>query len=239
MAKKSGNKAVRFFKNSIRVTLQVITVAMQWAFLLIVLYRVVPVPLTPLHIARLFDQTEEGKPLRLTKDWTSIEHLGQPICKAVLAAEDGRFFEHFGFDFEQMQKAIENSLEKGRKLRGASTITQQTAKNLFFTPQRSWIRKVPEMGITVLLEVLWTKRRILEVYLNIIETGEGIYGMQAAAIEYFDKPCDKLSKRECALIASCLPNPRTRKPDKPTKFINRKAARVQRGMKKIELVGWE
>jgi monofunctional biosynthetic peptidoglycan transglycosylase len=238
MAKKGGNKLVKVLKAMLRTLLLILFIATQWAFLLIVLYRVMPVPLTPLHITRLFDQTSEGKPLRLTKDWTSIENLGENICKAVLAAEDGRFFEHYGFDFEQMQAAIESSLEKNKKLRGASTITQQTAKNIFFTPKRSWIRKIPEMGITVMLELLWTKKRILEVYLNIIETGEGIYGMEAAAQEYFNKPCDKLSKRECALIASCLPNPRTRRPDKPTAFINRKAGKVLRGMNKVELEGW-
>lgn len=210
-------------------------IAAQWILILIILYRVVPVPITPLQVKRLVQQIADGKSLKLYKDWTSIEYLGDNTMKAVLAAEDGLFYVHYGFDFEQMQKAIENKWKKGKRLRGASTISQQTAKNLFFTPTRSWLRKVPEVAITALLEAMWTKKRILEVYLNIIETGDGIYGMQAAARYYFKTDAESLSKQQAALLASCLPNPIKRRPDKPTNQLLRKTKIVMRMMNHISI----
>jgi monofunctional biosynthetic peptidoglycan transglycosylase len=238
MAKKRGNKFVQLLKNLLQWCIQLLVIGTQWAFLLIILYRVVPIPITPLHILRVYEQIREGKDIKLQKDWTGIDYLGENISLAVMAAEDGKFRSHYGFDFEQIQHAIERTMEKGKKLRGASTISQQTAKNIFFTPKRSWIRKVPEMGITVCLELLWTKKRIMEVYLNIIETGDGIYGMEAAAQFYFNKKCEDLSKKQCALIAACLPNPRTRRPDKPNQFISKKANKVVKGMNKLDPIDW-
>lgn len=238
MAKKSGNKLIRLFKKLVQLLIQLIIIGAQWIFILLILYRVAPVPITPLHIARVFEQLSNGRELKLSKSWKSIEYMGDKMPRAVLAAEDIRFPDHWGFDLEQMQKAIEASMKKGKKLRGASTISQQTAKNLFFTPKRSWIRKAPEMLITLAMELMWTKKRILEVYLNIIETGEGIYGMQAASQYYFKKNCDKLSNRQAALLAACLPNPRRWRPDKPTTYIERKAVRIQRWMRDVDLEDW-
>jgi monofunctional biosynthetic peptidoglycan transglycosylase len=231
-------KKSKFYKSIqsfFRGVMHVFIIAAQWMLLLIILYRVVPVPVTPLHLKRLVDQVVDGKSLRLQKDWTSIEYLGDNTIKAVLAAEDGMFFSHYGFDFEQMQKAIESKIKKGKRLRGASTISQQTAKNLFFTPTRSWIRKAPELVITATLELLWTKKRILEVYLNIIETGDGIYGMQAAARHYFKTDAENLSKRQAALIASCLPNPLKRNPVAPSAQVSRKADIVIRVMNHVAI----
>lgn len=225
-------KAIQSF---FRGVIDVFIIGAQWMLLLIILYRVVPVPVTPLHLKRLVDQVADGKSLKLQKDWTSLEYLGDNTIKAVLAAEDGMFFSHYGFDFEQMQKAIENKINKGKRLRGASTISQQTAKNLFFTPTRSWLRKIPEFAITAVLELMWTKKRILEVYLNIIETGDGIYGMQAAASHYFKKDADALSKRQAALIASCLPNPLKRNPISPSSQVSRKADVVVRVMNHVAI----
>ena len=222
-----------------RILLQWLIIGFQFAMLLIILYRVVPVPITPLHVLRVYEQFRDDKPLKLTKDWTGIDHVTDKFCYAVLTAEDLNFIQHFGFDFEQIYKSVKTGLRTGKKMRGASTITQQTAKNLFFTPKRSWLRKLPEMGITVCLELLWTKKRILEVYINIIEMGEGVYGVEAAAKHYFNKSASNLSKRECALIAACLPNPRRFIANKPSGYINRKANVIQRYMYKIGKLPWK
>lgn len=240
MAKKSGgNKLTRALRQLLTWLLQVLLIGFQLAMLLIILYRVIPVPVTPLHITRLFDQMAEDKPLKLTKSWKSIDYVTDKFCYAVLTSEDIKFIQHYGFDFEQIRKSVTRGVKTGKQMRGASTITQQTAKNLFFTPTRSWIRKIPEMGITVCLELLWTKKRILEVYINIIEMGDGVYGVEAAAGHYFHKTAANLSKRECALIAACLPNPRRFKANKPTAYINRKANVVQRYMYKIGQLPWK
>jgi monofunctional biosynthetic peptidoglycan transglycosylase len=238
VAKKSKNKLVQLAYTAMGFLLKLILIGAQWMLVLLILYRVVPVPITPLHLKRVVEQLADGKEVRLKKSWKSMEYLGEQMPRAILAAEDIRFPDHWGFDLEQMQKAIEASIQKGKKLRGASTITQQTAKNLFFTPERSWLRKGPELIITLSLELLWTKKRILEVYMNIIETGDGIYGMQAAAQYYFNKDCRKLTKRQAALLASCLPNPRRWRPDKPTRYIEKKATKVQRWMKDVDVNEW-
>ncbi len=218
---------------------KVILLAFQVSSFLIIIYRIVPVPITPLPIMRFFEQAFGDDPVRLKKDWESIENLGSNICLASLTAEDPKFFQHYGFDFEQIYESIQKSFTKGKKPRGASTITQQTAKNLFFTPTRSWIRKGLEVYVTVCLEVFWTKKRILEVYLNIIEMGNGVYGAEAAAGFYFNKPSYKLSSGEAASIAACYPNPRRWKANKPSRYIRRKQALISRYMHKIGKLPWE
>ncbi len=239
MAKSSGNKITRFIKEWLNRFRQIIVISCQWGLLLIILYRVMPVPITPLHIVRLFEQVAEGKSLQLTKSWRSIDNVPEKFCLAVITAEDVKFIQHYGFDFEQIKNSIERGLKRGKKLRGASTISQQTAKNLFFTPKRSWIRKIPEVCITLCLELLWTKKRILEVYINIIEMGDGIYGVEAASQKYFHKNCSKLTSRESALIAACLPNPRRWNPARPTNYINRKAGIIKRFMHHIGDLPWK
>lgn len=207
----------------------------QWSLLFICLYRILPVPITPLHIIRLFEERKDKQDTRLEKDWTSLHIMSPNMPLAVVTSEDPKFFEHFGFDFEQIQHSLERNLEKGKKLRGASTITQQTAKNLFLWPKRSWIRKGIEVYFTIALETFWNKRRILEVYLNIIEMGDGIYGAEAAAQEYFNKSSAKLTKQEAALIAAVLPNPRRWSPAKPTAYIRKKQQRIVRYMKYVDM----
>jgi monofunctional biosynthetic peptidoglycan transglycosylase len=237
-----AGKNLKRFKTLLRKTgrflLHVFVLTVQMTLLLIILYRVVPVPLTPLHVERLWEQAVEGKPFRLSKTWRSIDYVSDRFCLAVITAEDVKFIRHYGFDFEQIRKSIEHGMNEGKKMRGASTISQQTAKNLFFTPKRSWIRKIPEVCITVCLEMLWTKKRILEVYINIIEMGDGIYGVEAAAAEYFHKNATSLGSRESALIAACLPNPRRWKANKPTRYIERKARTIQRFMHSIGELPW-
>ncbi len=211
----------------------------QVSLFLIIMYRVVPVPITPLPIVRLIEQAFGDDPMRLRKDWESIENLGKNICLASVTAEDPKFFQHYGFDFEQIFDSIKKSFDKGKKPRGASTISQQTAKNLFFTPTRSWLRKGLEVYVTVCLELFWTKKRILEVYLNIIEMGNGIYGAEAASLIYFNKPSAQLTQSEAAAIAACYPNPRRWKANKPSRYIKKKQALITRFMYKIGPLPWE
>lgn len=139
---------------------------------------------------------------------------------AVVASEDNRFLEHHGFDLEAIEKALDyNQKKKGKKVRGASTISQQTAKNVFLWPQRSWIRKGLEVYFTVLIEFVWGKKRIMEVYLNVAETGKGIYGVEMAAQQYFGKPASRLTRSESALLAAILPNPLKWNPANPTPYL--------------------
>ncbi len=230
IAKKLGRLKDFLFK--------VFMLSFQVSLFLIIMYRVVPVPITPLPIVRLFEQAFGDDPMRLRKDWESIESMGKNICLASVTAEDPKFFQHYGFDFEQIFESIKKSFDKGKKPRGASTISQQTAKNLFFTPTRSWLRKGLEVYVTVCLELFWTKKRILEVYLNIIEMGNGIYGAEAAALFYFNKPASNLSQSEAAAIAACYPNPRRWKANKPSRYIKKKQALITRFMYKIGPLPW-
>lgn len=196
-----------------------------------IVYRFFPVPFTPLMIIRCFEQVGDGKGVHLEKDWVAMEDISPTASLAVMAAEDQKFEEHFGFDLEAIKKAERyNERHKGKKVKGASTISQQTAKNVFLWPARSWLRKGFEVYFTFLIEIFWSKKRILEVYLNVIEMGDGIYGIEAAAQHYFHKPASRLTARESALIAAILPNPRKWNPVKPTSYISRKSSRILRFM---------
>ena len=213
-----------------------------WFFILsigfTVLYRFVPVPLTPLMVIRLFEQAkDEKKELRLYKDWVSIEKISKHAPQAVVAAEDQKFLDHNGFDFDAMQKAWENN-KKGRRIKGASTISQQTAKNVFLWPGRTMVRKGLEAYFTLLIETLWSKERIMEVYLNVIEMGEGVYGIEAASQTYFRKSAIKLNRGEAAAIAAVLPNPRRWSPARPTPYIQGRQAWIMRQMNNLAPVGF-
>jgi monofunctional biosynthetic peptidoglycan transglycosylase len=239
MVKKGTNKFIEFLKNTWRYILMLVLLGFQVTMFFIILYRVMPVPVTPLHLVRVYEQIRDGKDVKLKKDWKSIDYVSDKFCLAVITSEDVKFIRHYGFDFEQIKNSIDRGLKRGKKLRGASTISQQTAKNLFFTPKRSWIRKVPEVIITVSLELLWTKKRILEVYINIIEMGDGIYGVEAASQAYFNKSSTKLTSHQSALIAACLPNPRRWNAGKPSNYIQRKARTIQRFMHQIGDLPWK
>lgn len=224
-----------FFKKFLRLLWKII----KWFFILsivsVIIFRFVPIPITPLMIIRCIQQKAEGKDLKLKKDWTSIHDMSAAMPLAAMAAEDQKFEEHFGFDLEAIQKAQQyNEKHKGKKLRGASTISQQTAKNIFLIPSRGWIRKGFEVYFTFLIELFWSKQRIMEVYLNIAETGDGIYGVELAAQEYFHKPSKRLSIRESALIAAILPNPRNWSPVKPSAFVQRKSQRIIHFMSNLD-----
>jgi monofunctional biosynthetic peptidoglycan transglycosylase len=163
--------------------------------------------------------------VRVAQDWVSLGAMSANIVKAVIASEDGKFCSHWGFDWQAIQDALEYNAA-GQGIRGASTISQQTAKNLFLPPARTWLRKGIEAYFTVLLETLWPKRRIMEVYLNIVELGEGIFGVEAAARNYFGKSAAALSRSEAARLAAILPNPRGYRVLDPGPYVRRRTDQI-------------
>jgi monofunctional biosynthetic peptidoglycan transglycosylase len=187
---------------------------------LLLAYRFLPPPITPLMLIRL----AEGEGLE--RDWQPLAQIAPALAEAVVAAEDNRFCAHWGFDWPALKGEIEAWLA-GEPVRGASTITMQTAKNLFLWPGRSLLRKALEAPLTPQLELLWPKRRIVEVYLNVVEFGPGIYGAEAAAQSYFGKPAAGLSRREAALLAAVLPHPRSSSPARPSAYLEDRARTIR------------
>lgn len=181
-------------------------------------YRFVPVYVTPLMVIRCVQQAGRGETIRLKHHWVPLSEIAPSLPLAVIASEDQNFEKHHGFDFEAIEKAIEERKTKKRN-RGASTISQQTAKNVFLWPTSSWVRKGFEVYFTGLIELIWNKERIMEVYLNSIEMGDGIYGAEAVAQLHFNCPAHKLSRQQCALIAGTLPNPLKMNSAKPSKYL--------------------
>lgn len=216
----AGKRPSRW-KQWMEVFLRSLLLLFQIALFFIILYRIVPVPITPLMVMRGFP---------FEKEWVPFDKINKNMVVAAITAEDPKFNSHYGFDFEAIQESIEKSIDKGKKPKGRSTISQQTAKNLFFGTARSWIRKGLEVPVTLCLETFWTKKRIIEVYLNIIEMGNDVYGIEAASQHFFKMPAAKLSKAEAVSIAVCFPNPRQRNPAKLEPKLIRKRATVMRWM---------
>lgn len=197
--------------------------------LAVVALRWFPVYVTPLVLLRTGEYALDGKWVSIKKNWTPIEEISPHLQKAVIASEDPKFLSHNGFDFEAILKAIDANKRRKVKM-GASTISQQTAKNVFLYPSRTYIRKGLEVYFTVLIENLWDKKRILEVYLNVIELGPGIYGAEAASLHYWKKPANKLAQGEAQLFAAILPNPRRWNPKTPTNFVLRRRNFIRRNL---------
>jgi monofunctional biosynthetic peptidoglycan transglycosylase len=192
---------------------------------IVLFYRFVPVPVTPLMLMRTVESLFSGQFLGINKVWVPLEEISPSVQKAILKAEDYRFFEHNGFDYEAIEKAIKYNKTHKRK-KGASTVSQQTAKNVFLWPDRSWVRKGLEAYFTVLIELVWPKERIMEVYLNVIELGHGVYGVEAASQKYFRKTAKKLSHAEASLMAAVLPNPRKFRIDRPSNYVISRQRRI-------------
>jgi len=192
------------------------------ALLLVVAYRVVNPPITWLIL------TEWIRLGDIERDWTSLDDISPNLARAVVAAEDARFCEHVGFDFTEIGKAIERGAS-----RGASTITQQTAKNVFLWPGRSWTRKGLEAAFAGAIELAWGKRRILEVYLNVAEMGEGVFGAEAAARHWCGVPAADLTLSQAARIAAILPNPKDRSASRPSGYVRDRARRIAGGAETI------
>ena len=206
-----------------------------WLFSLglTLLYRWVPVPFTPLMFIRLMEKPQEGQAHRWYRDWVPLEQISPHLIQAAVATEDQHFMEHHGFDFEALQRAYRRNQKGNKRMLGGSTISQQTAKNVFLWPARNYLRKGLEAYFTVTIELLWSKQRIMEVYLNSIEMGPGIYGAEAASQVYFHKSAADLSKRQAALLVAAFPNPRQRNPGQPSPYLQRRASKIQRLMRQI------
>ena len=203
--------------------------------LAVVALRFLPVYFTPLMFIRCYEQMTEGKSLKMKHHWVPLNKISPSLPMAVMASEDAKFLKHHGFDYQAIEHAAERNRKHPEKRKlGASTISQQTAKNVFLWPGRSWVRKGFEVYFTALIELMWPKERIMEVYLNSIEMGDGIYGADAVAEEHFGTDAQNLTKAQCALIAATLPNPRKFSSKNPSAYMRKRQARIMREMKYVD-----
>ncbi|NTW85078.1 MAG: monofunctional biosynthetic peptidoglycan transglycosylase [Holophagaceae bacterium] len=200
--------------------------------LLVLIFRFVPVPSSGLMVQRRLEAWSGDKPYTARHRWVPLEQISPSLGVAVIAAEDQNFADHFGFDWQAIEKAVQHN-ETSRRKRGASTVSQQTAKNLFLWSSRSWTRKGLEAWFTLLIEAGWTKKRILEVYLNIVEFGDGVYGAEAAARTYFGKPAKRITPSEAALLAAVLPNPRKFHANAPSDYIRGRQSWILNQMRQL------
>lgn len=198
----------------------------------VLFYRFVNPPVTWLMISRGFERKTAGKDWKIDKQWVDFEDIAEPMKRAAVAAEDQKFLDHFGFDFKAMEKAIDKNAHS-HKLMGGSTISQQTAKNVFLWPGRSYVRKGFEAYFTMLIEIFWSKKRIMEVYLNEIEMGDGIYGIEAASQAYFHKPASGLTKHQAAAIASIFPDPLKWSPTHPSAYLRHRQYLILKSMRRL------
>lgn len=199
-----------------------------WFFILsigsTIIFRWLSVPVTPFMLMQCVSQMlDDKREVRLKRDWVALDEISPNLQLAVVCAEDQNFTQHFGFDVDAIEKALEHNKTHKRK-RGASTISQQTAKNVFLYDGRNWIRKGLEVYFTFLIEVVWSKERIMEVYLNVIEFGDGIYGAEAASQHFFRTSAKKLSKNQAALLAAVLPSPRKFSTKNPSSYVRKRQA---------------
>ncbi|WP_306572149.1 monofunctional biosynthetic peptidoglycan transglycosylase [Segatella buccae] len=200
--------------------------------LAVVCLRFIPVFITPLMVIRCVEQVGGGESIKMHHHWVPMEEISRHMPVAVMASEDQRFLKHHGFDYNAIEKAAIHNM-KGGKRHGASTISQQTAKNVFLWPGRSWIRKGFEVYFTFLIEMMWSKQRIMEVYLNSIEMGDGIYGVDAVAEYHFNTTASQLSRSQCALIAATLPNPRRFNSAAPGEYMRKRQRQIEHEMRFI------
>ena len=198
--------------------------------LAVVVLRFIPVYFTPLMFIRCAQQISKGEEIKLKHHWVPLSDISRHLPVAVMASEDQRFLLHHGFDYNAIEQAAMSNLKGGKK-RGGSTISQQTAKNVFLWPGRSWVRKGLEAYFTVLIEMTWSKQRIMEVYLNSIEMGPGIYGADAVAQQHFDKTASELFRSECALIAATLPNPIKFSSKSPSPYMQKRKRQIEQQMR--------
>lgn len=204
------------------------------SILAVLVYKWCPVYITPLMLIRCAQQVSHGDTLQLKHHWIPLDSMSIYLPVAVMASEDQRFLTHHGFDFIELSKVMEER-RSGKRYRGGSTISQQTAKNVFLWPGTSWIRKGLEAYFTVLIELIWGKERIMEVYLNSIEMGNGIYGAEAVAHQHFGYPSIALTRPNCALIAATLPNPLRYSSRNPSPYMLKRQTTIMRQMRHIDV----
>ena len=206
--------------------------------LAVLVLRWVSVPITPLMVIRVVENVTDGKPAAIHHQWVPLESMAREMPQDVVASEDQNFMRHHGFDFGAIQAAVREKEEKGR-VRGASTISQHTAKNVFLWPSSTWVRKGFEAYFTVLIELLWSKERIMEVYLNSIEMGPNIYGVEAVAQAHFGCSAAQLRAKDCALIAATLPNPIKFSSQRPSRYMRKRTKDIQKQMRYISIDTWQ
>lgn len=212
-------KSHRIFRLMIMLPCLFITISIA----LVLLFKWVPVVYTPLMLKRTIEFRKDDT-FHTTKKWVKLEEISPHMVNAVILTEDQKFYTHKGFDWEEIRKMWDQHSKGRGKLRGCSTISQQTAKNMFSSGSATWVRKIWEAYWTFLIEKMWSKDRIMEVYLNIIEMGPGIYGVEAAAQKYYNRSASKLTREQAISIAICLPNPLRMNPTKPTRYqLDRRA----------------
>lgn len=220
---------------TIRIIRNILIVLFAGSILMVIAYRYIPVYFTPLMAIRYIEQIKDGKSKEIKHEWKDIDNISRNLVMAVIASEDNRFMTHNGFDIEQIKLARAEAAA-GKRVRGASTISQQTAKNVFLWPGKTYFRKGLEAYFTLLIEFMWGKERIMEVYLNSIEMGNGIFGAEAVAKSHFKKNAGKLTKGEAALIAASLPNPRRFNSGKPSPYMYKRQKQIVSLMGKISPV---
>jgi monofunctional biosynthetic peptidoglycan transglycosylase len=199
------------------------------AVALVILYRYVDPPITPLMLIRAVAARADGRSASIHQRWMPLDHISPALSQAVIASEDARFFRHWGVDVDALFRAHEfNQAHHDGRLRGGSTITMQCARSTFLWPGRTYLRKALEIPLAVLMEQLWGKQRILEVYLNVVEWGDGVYGAEAASERYFGVPAARLDLEQAALMAGALPAPRRFDPGRPTGYLQRRAEVIAR-----------
>ena len=204
------------------------------SFVSVIALRFVPAVATPLMFIRSAQQlNDKQRDFRWEKDWVSLDKISKNAVVAVLTSEDQNFCEHNGFDFEAIEKAMAHNKVSKKKI-GASTISQQTAKNVFLWQGRNWLRKGMEAYFTVLIEIMWPKDRIIEMYLNVVEFGDGIYGIEAASQHFYGKHASELNKSEAAMLAAILPNPIKYSPVQPSKYLKNRQKRILRQMYAVQ-----
>jgi monofunctional biosynthetic peptidoglycan transglycosylase len=213
----------------IKTAAQLIGGGVALSLILVARYGVLPVVITPLMWIRVVEGIAHQKNPQIERNWVSLDDMTPALQRAMVAAEDMKFFSHHGFDWEAIEGAMRSNI-RGRKIRGGSTISQQTAKNVFLWPRRSWLRKGLEAYFTGLIECFWSKQRIMEVYLNVIELGDGVYGVEAASRKFFHKPAARLNSSEAAMIAAVLPNPRLFKLSRPSPYVRFRQSLILRRM---------
>ncbi|MBQ7419754.1 MAG: monofunctional biosynthetic peptidoglycan transglycosylase [Prevotella sp.] len=224
-----------FWKRIKRFFMWIVVAFFASTILSVIVLRWMPVWFTPLMFIRVAQQASAGQELTLHHHWVPLEEISPSLSLAVMGSEDARFLDHHGFDYKAIEHAAIRNLKHPEKRKlGASTISQQTAKNVFLWPGRSWLRKGFEVYFTVLIEFCWSKQRIMEVYLNSIEMGEGIYGADAVAEWHFHKTAAQLTKEECALIAATLPNPRRYNSVRPSAYVLKRQKRILREMRYVK-----
>jgi monofunctional biosynthetic peptidoglycan transglycosylase len=228
---KKGSSGRGFVSRLLRaIVVLVLVFGLIGPILVVALYRFVPPPITYLMVERAF----QGR--GFDRRWRPIDQIAPSLVRASIAAEDAKFCEHHGFDFNAMEKAMAHN-ENSKRVRGGSTISQQTAKNIFLWPDRSYVRKGLEAYFTVLIEAMWGKRRIMEVYLNSIEWGPGVYGAEAAARKNFGVGADRLSPPQAARLAAILPSPLKWRAAKPGPYVTRRSGRIGKAAGTVRRTG--